>query len=312
MDVDNDGDLDLLVGEKYESVHYYQRQSDGSLKEQPILIKLEKPDGNQDLSYMSISPAVFDWNNDGMHDIVLGSDVYKSGRSFPLRLYLNSGTPSSPGFDTYDTLKDNSGSVIQARCARVDIADINLDGKKDLIIGEQKCSVDYYKNVGTNAAPAFEPQTLIPNDQFGIPDKPDFQQSSGFGYCTPRIYDWNKDGKPDLLLSGYPVGEIWIYINDAVTPIKAKSNEISSLHKSMKVSQNISGMRIDYTTITPSHVSIKLLDTKGREINTIVNSFKKACRYQVDLNCDNIPNGMYLIQLKTDEIRVIKRVVLTK
>ena len=208
MDIDDDGDLDLLVGEKYESVHYYQRQSDGSLQEQPVLIKVEKPDPN--LAYMSISPGIFDWNNDGAYDIVMGADVYKSGISWPLRLYLNKGSASSRSFGSYDTLKDKSGSIMQARCARVAVGDLNLDAKMDIVVGAQKVNVDYYKNVGTNGNPSFERHTLIPNAEYGISTKPDFMQMNGFGYATPRIYDWNKDKKPDQLLSGYPSGVIWI------------------------------------------------------------------------------------------------------
>jgi hypothetical protein len=312
VDINNDGKPDLLVGEKYESVHYYQRQEDGSLKEQPLLIKLEKPDGNQNLAYMSISPSIADWNGDGAYDVILGSDVYKSGRPFPLRFYSNKGTSSNPVFDDYDTLKNKNGAVIQASCARVAVGDLNMDGKNDLVVGDRKVNVSYYKNTGTNANPVFESLTLVPSAQFGIPDKPDFQQNSGFGYATPRIYDWNKDGKPDLLLSGYPAGKILIYTNDAATPIKAISNEASSLHKSLEVSQSLSGMRISYTAITPSHVSIKLLDIRGREIQQVDYTFAETGTRNIDMQCANLPNGMYIVQFSTDKTRIIRKVLLTK
>ena len=309
MDIDNDGDLDLLVGEKYESVHYYQRQSDGSLKEQPLLLKLEKPD--PDLAYMSISPSFTDWNGDGAYDIIVGSDVYKSGRPFPLRYYVNKGSPSNPVFDDYDTLKNKNGATIQAVCARVAVGDLNSDGKKDLIVGDKKVNVTYYKNIGANANPVFESHTLVPNTQFGISEKPDFKQNNGFGYATPRVYDWNKDGSPDLLLSGYPSGEIWIYINDSPTSINTTPNIVSYL-QTFEISQSFSGIRISYSMLKASHVSIKLLDAMGRETTTIANTFKKAGIHQADLNCDNVSNGMYLIQLHTNETRVIKKIAVAK
>ncbi len=310
MDIDNDGDLDLLVGEKYESVHYYQRQSDGSLKEQPVLIKLEKPDPN--LAYMSISPGIFDWNGDGKLDVVLGSDVYKSGKSFPLRLYLNNGSASSPGFNTYDTLKDKSGKIMQARCARVAVGDLNLDGKTDIVVGDQKVNVDYYKNVGTNSNPSFERHTLIPNADYGIPTKPDFKQMNGFGYATPRIYDWNKDKKPDLLLSGYPSGEIWIYLNDAATPVEDISQTAKSVFPTLAVQRNYPAIRISYTTFKPSQVSMQLLDGRGKVVRTLVNTLKKAGTHQADFNSENLSNGIYLVHLFTEETRVIEKVMLVR
>ncbi len=310
MDIDDDGDLDLLVGEKYESVHYYQRQSDGSLKEQPALIQVEKPDPN--LVYMSISPAIFDWNNDGAYDVVIGADVYKSGKAWPLRLYLNNGSASGPSFGSYDTLKDSKGSIIQARCARVHIADLNLDGKEDLIVGEQKCSVYYYKNIGTKGNPEFEKHTLIPNTEYGIPDKPDFKQMNGFGYATPRIYDWNKDRKPDLLLSGYPSGEVWIYLNDAATPVEDAAQTITGMTSLLKVFYSYPEIRIHYTLLQPSPVTIKLVDGSGRVVSTPVTSFQRAGAHRVDLNEEKLSNGVYLVQMSAGELCRVSRFVVVK
>jgi hypothetical protein len=310
VDIDGDEDLDLLVGEKYESVHYYQRQSDGSLKEQPVLIKVEKPDPN--LAYMSISPAIFDWNNDGAYDVVIGADVYKSGKTWPLRLYLNKGTAKSPNFSTYDTLKDNTGKVIQARCARVHIADLNLDGKEDLIVGDQKVNVDYYKNVGTKGNPKFERHILIPSDEYGIPVRPDFKQMNGFGYATPRIYDWNKDNKPDLLLSGYPSGEVWIYLNDAATSVEDDAPVVSGIPSLLRVCRCHPEIHISYTLLRPSQVVIKLIDGSGRVVHTLENSFKQAGAHQVKLNEERLSNGVYLVQMSAKELCRVSRFVVVK
>lgn len=315
MDFDKDGDLDLLVGEKYESVHYYQRQSDGSLKEQPLLIKLEKPAEStpeQPLAYMSISPDIVDWAGTGKFDVVLGSDVYKSGRPFPIRLYRNKGTASAPVFNTYDTLKDKNGAVIQSDCARVEVADVNMDGKKDLLVGNRSVVIMYYKNVGTNTAPVFEANKLIPNAAYGIPTSPDFEQMAGFGYGTPRLYDWNKDGVPDLLLSGYPSGQILIFINTAATPVKNTTDAISGAHPALQASRSFSKIRISYSNSKSSFVSLKLLDVKGRIINTVRDSYASAGNHQTDLNSDNLADGIYWVLLLADGTRVIEKIALTR
>ncbi len=312
MDIDNDGDLDLLVGEKYENVHYYQRQSDGSLKEQPVLIKVEKPDGNENLAIMSISPSVTDWNGDGKLDILMGADVHKSGKAWPIRVYLNKGTKENPSFDTYDTLKDNTGKVVQGRCARIHVADLNLDKKQDLVLGTQKCSVEYYKNVGTNSKPVLEKHTLCPNADYGLPTKPDFGQNAGFGYATPRIYDYNQDRKPDLLLSGYNVGEILVYLNVASTPIENEKQNLSKTGYELCVRRSSNNLSISYTLKHRADVSLTISDASGKALKSLCNNIMESGHHSIDVNSSLFPCGVYFIQLKTDDFSVSRKLMLVK
>jgi hypothetical protein len=313
VDFDKDGDLDLLVGEKYESVHYYQRQSDGSLKEQPLLIKLEKPPESTPeltLAYMSISADIVDWAGSGKFDVVLGSDVYKSGRSFAVRLYRNKGTASAPVFNTYDTLKDKSGNAILVDCARVEVADINMDGKKDLLVGNRIVTIRYYRNVGTNTSPVFEADKLVPNALYGIPDAPNFEQAAGFGYGTPRVYDWNKDGKPDLLLSGYPTGTIMIYLNDAATPAQTVEHKAFGSVQVVVTQRSSSHLDITYSAIRASGIRLSLVDAQGNKIASLVGSHQALGTYTVELNSAGLGRGVYLVQLQTNETGIVKKIVI--
>jgi hypothetical protein len=71
VDIDNDGDLDLMVGDKFEVIHYFERQDDGSLKELDNLLRMEKP-VNVNTGYLSVSPSFVDWDKDGKIDVILG------------------------------------------------------------------------------------------------------------------------------------------------------------------------------------------------------------------------------------------------
>lgn len=311
MDIDKDGDLDLLVGEKYESVHYYQRQADGSLKEQPILIKLEKPDPN--LAYMSISPSVADWNGDGAFDIIIGSDVYKSGIPWPLRLYMNKGSATSPSFSTYDTLRDKSGTIISASCARTAVGDLDLDGKNDLVVGNQRCVVMWYRNTGTNSKPVFESIKLIPNEKYGIAESPDFEQMAGFGYATPRMYDWNKDKKPDLLLSGYSSGKILIYLNQAATSIETTvEHETVGAASKLAVRQNEAKIKITCTTYRSSFVTISVIDARGRNVAEPHCGYKAAGTFTELVNCATLVQGIYVIRVTTGQSSMNIKTVFTR
>jgi hypothetical protein len=53
---------------------------------------------NIDVSYYG-SPCVYDWNGDGLKDLILGEFNYGN-----IRLYLNSGTNAAPVFTTYTLL----------------------------------------------------------------------------------------------------------------------------------------------------------------------------------------------------------------
>jgi len=46
------------------------------------------------------SPCVYDWNGDGLKDLILGEFNYGN-----IRLYLNSGTNAAPVFTTYTLMQ---------------------------------------------------------------------------------------------------------------------------------------------------------------------------------------------------------------
>jgi hypothetical protein len=53
---------------------------------------------NIDVGYYA-SPCVYDWNGDGLKDLILGE--FNNGN---IRLYLNSGTNQAPVFTTYSLM----------------------------------------------------------------------------------------------------------------------------------------------------------------------------------------------------------------
>ncbi len=89
MDWNNDGRLDIIVGDRLGSVNYFRRLVSGNiylLEESPVEVAGRPIDmGNNS------APCVIDWNNDGLADLVVGRV-----EAVPAGLYLsiNGGSPS--------------------------------------------------------------------------------------------------------------------------------------------------------------------------------------------------------------------------
>lgn len=157
---------------------------------------------------MGSYPTVVDWNNDGKHDLLVGDG---NGN---VKIYLNTNTNSAPVLDG-GTFIFNTG---QDR-ASVMVDDWNGDGRKDLLVGNLAGTIQIYLNNGTDAAPSFGSAY---NLQVGGVD---FRVDSGISAdpnarSAPRIYDWNGDGKKDILV-GNLSGNIYYLQNkgDNAAPV---------------------------------------------------------------------------------------------
>ena len=151
-------------------------------------------------------PCVTDWNGDGKKDLLVG---YQTASK--IALYLNTGTDANPLFSTSTNLKA-AGVEIQHYAATGNtcgapapfVCDYNNDGKRDLLVGQGLNGyVYYYCNTNTDANPI-----LAAGVQVQVGTK---ALSVGFR-ATPYVYDWNNDGKNDLL-SGTGGGTNVVFIN---------------------------------------------------------------------------------------------------
>jgi serine protease len=59
-------------------------------------------------------------------------------------------------------------------------------------------------------------------------------------------------------------------------------------------------------------VSIKIYDMLGREVNTLVNEFKKAGTYEVNMNASSLSSGVYFYRIQAGTFSEIKRMVVLK
>jgi len=69
---------------------------------------------------------------------------------------------------------------------------------------------------------------------------------------------------------------------------------------------------INYDIPKNSFVKLVVYDLLGKEIKTLVNENKTSGRYSVSFNGLNLPSGVYLYRLETDNFTDVKKMLMIK
>lgn len=300
MDFNGDGIGDLIFGNADGEVVYYSRKANGDLHFEE---KLKA--NNSKISYNSVSSvAIVDWNNDGLLDLVISSKgIFQSwnGMSYsptPVRLYLNEGTKEQYRFGSYENIElDGSDEGFRPYC-HVHVADLNGDGKKDLLVSGRHSYDDdgwnafYFENIGTDAAPAFGSFKRLTTEGSVI-----------IGYFGPTmtVVDWNNDGALDLLFGMTNKDyHVKTYLGDFVSNISVpdmKSNASALLtsclspdRRNLQITFNRGNMSGD--------VEVSLFGSSGRKLVSHTCSAKKT----LSIPLTDLSKGVYFLVCKSGMI----------
>lgn len=204
IDLNGDGDKDLLMG-SVECESLVKMDNVGT-RTQARMESYETafPAGSRAASFKRFPAAYYeDVTFDGIPDLLVAPNSNENGGDLELQrsvwLYRNTGTASNPEFEfvTDDFLQ--AQMIDLGEGAFPAFADMNDDGKLDLLVGNNRSDRDgrfvatlsYYRNVGTTTEPAY---SLVTDDYLTL-------SLQGMQSLKPAFADINGDGVPDLVLT---------------------------------------------------------------------------------------------------------------
>jgi hypothetical protein len=204
VDLDGDGDQDLLVGDGIGEIQYYENFSDAE-----GLSLQERTWGDNPLKsvflWSSSAPAMVDIDGDGDLDAFVGGNYIGD-----IRYYENVGDNTEvPSLQEQTDQNPLSMKDVGANSAPT-FVDIDADGDMDAFSGATDGKIYYYKNTGHATNPTFISQTGIDNPFHGV----------DIGAVShPAFVDAEGDGDLDAVI-GASDGKLYYFENvgDAIAP----------------------------------------------------------------------------------------------
>lgn len=284
-DLDDDGDMDMVIGEATGKMHYFENVAGPNNPAQFTHIPsfLDTLQGAQ-----SLTPQIFDIDGDGLLDILAGET---QGRVY---FYKNVGLKTAPEFK----LEDNFFGEVDGRNNEFFgytvpfFTDIDRDTYPELLLGTYSGKVFLYDEL----------EQAVPDLPFNLVDSSFFDLNWG-KFISVNAADLNNDGAMDFVL-GTGRGGFRFFSQDIEVGIKGP-NERKSLfdiypnpvsgYLNIKVRELVSLRNVDYV----------IVDELGRTVKS--GSLFFPGNYQI--NTGSLPNGLYFIKFQNGNAMEIKQFV---
>lgn len=201
-DWDGDGDLDIVSGTSLGHIWFFENvgTSKAPVFQQGVAMKAGgyeihiQPGYNQDLQgpvecrWGYSSPAVYDWNGDGLPDILTGDSRGK------FNVYMNTGTKTKPKLEPEHALYLDGLDMHGAWRVKPGVA--KLAGKNAYVIVDKDDEFHLYWQIDNYNLRDGGKLTIGDS----IPIRANFKKGGEIGRSKITLVDWDQDGVKDLLI----------------------------------------------------------------------------------------------------------------
>lgn len=201
-DIDQDGDLDLYLGGRNQTILFWRNLGDGAYQN---VFSTTNPLGNVQVNPSSpggstfmAAPAFADIDADGDLDAFVGDAVGE------LHFFRNNGTPTAPDFSAESDANPFSGQTFDRDVVPA-FADLDNDNDLDAIIGAGS-SITIFRNTGSASEPAF---LELP------PDEDPFSALTFSIWSHVAVADIDADGDFDLFVGSAKSDQLRFFRNES-------------------------------------------------------------------------------------------------
>jgi len=288
-DIDNDNDIDLLVGISDGRMIYWENIAGFTNPPNLVFRGIFKDASNTDINVgANATPYIVDLNKDGNQDLVVGE------RNGNINYYIGTAPSSaklsfvtdSIGKIKIRTFSNNIGYTHPV------VKDVNDDGKCDLVLGTNLNGLLFYNNIEDSINERVLSSSPLVNEYLGLRN-------------SSAIDDITNDGKFELL-TGNISGGLIILSEDAppYIPTAIKNNQVQKMEFDIYPNPANNQLYINLKD-AKSTIQLQILNAIGKQIRT-----EKYIQQEfIELDTHLLPNGFYLIKITDGEKEGIQKII---
>jgi hypothetical protein len=293
-DLDNDGDMDMILGTETGVLHYYEKFGNGPNDFTLNQLNIQDNTGTEINVQSYASPQIFDLDNDGLLDLIIGK------RGNGISYYKNIGTTASPSFELVTNFLGTveMGDPVFPENYSVPHF-VRHNDTTHLFAGNRDGTIFYYNEIDGNIADA-DTFNLVSDTYANITTK---------AFSAPFIDTIRNDNRYDLFV-GTDLGGVYAYTAEQFSDPIVSTNDPLDINTEIIVYPNPSNTGV-FTVNAKNQqtkMEVSVVDLLGNKI--ISNQLLWG---STTLDLSNKSQGVYIVQIKQGGTRIqSKKIIVNK